>query len=445
MCVGCGACAVRTGGKISVTLGRYGVHTADLTAASGPELRAASAVCPFSDESPDEDELAAASFGGLPTDDRIGRVLTLHAGRLRNDEELVASSSGGLTSWTLARLMERGVADGVIHVGRAEDGRFGYRISHSTGELLEHRKSVYTSSTLDQVVSSIRADGRRYILVGVPCFIRAARALTRHDPVLKEQLVYFVGLVCGHLKSTFFAESLAWQAGISPSELESVDFRVKRPGRRANDYAYEARSRSGRVRTRPVRRTIDANWGYGAFQPEACNFCDDVFAETADVVFGDAWLPQYLDDWRGTNVVVTRDRLALDILREGRDSGAIVLEDLSAEDMARSQAGSLRHRRDGLRVRLADDAAAGSSVPRKRVRPGYDHVSPQRVALIRQRRVIGTVSARAFATARQRGDLRLYLRPMGEAIKTYRNIERVRSSLPGRVVARLREWRRRWW
>ena len=74
------------------------------------------------------------------------------------------------------------------------------------------------------------------------------------------------------------------------------------------------------------RAAIDGNWAFGAFQPAACNSCDDVFAETADVVFGDAWLPQYTDDWRGTNVVVTRspeaDRILADGVRDGTSSSS---------------------------------------------------------------------------------------------------------------------------
>lgn len=40
---------------------------------------------------------------------------------------------------------------------------------------------------------------------------------------------------------------------------------------------------------------------------KACDFCDDVFAETADIALGDAWLPEYVQDGNGTNVVVTRN------------------------------------------------------------------------------------------------------------------------------------------
>ena len=37
----------------------------------------------------------------------------------------------------------------------------------------------------------------------------------------------------------------------------------------------------------------------------ACEFCDDVVGETADMSVGDAWLPGYVSDWRGTSVVVS--------------------------------------------------------------------------------------------------------------------------------------------
>ena len=43
------------------------------------------------------------------------------------------------------------------------------------------------------------------------------------------------------------------------------------------------------------------------FKYKACDFCDDVFAETADVVVGDAWIPKYLT--QGNSLVVTRSSL----------------------------------------------------------------------------------------------------------------------------------------
>src|SRR5699024_1549087 len=101
-------------------------------------------------------------------------------------------------------------------------------------------------------------------------------------------IAYYVGLVCGHLKSQFFAESMAWQTGVSPERLSDVDFRVKNPGRSASSYDFSATDHSGDTHIRATASLAGGSWGHGAFQPEACNFCDDIFAETADIVFGDA-------------------------------------------------------------------------------------------------------------------------------------------------------------
>ncbi|WP_354003125.1 Coenzyme F420 hydrogenase/dehydrogenase, beta subunit C-terminal domain [Alteromonas mediterranea] len=35
------------------------------------------------------------------------------------------------------------------------------------------------------------------------------------------------------------------------------------------------------------RRACYTDWRYAFFQPNACNYCDDISAETADIVFGD--------------------------------------------------------------------------------------------------------------------------------------------------------------
>ena len=444
MCVGCGGCSIRTSGAIPVRLDRYGVYQADLTSATAAQIEAANAICPFTDASKDEDRLAEERYGSLPSDGRIGRYRSVFAGRLADDGRSIDSSSGGLTSWFLGELLDRGVVDGVVHVGRTE-GRelFGYTISRSSMALFASRKSMYYSTTLDEVVREVRGDGRRYAIVGVPCFITAMRHLEEVDTDLRDQFTWHIGLVCGHLKSQFFAESLAWQAGVPPEDLEAIDFRVKNPARRSYSYDYEVRGRARGPRLRRTQAAIDGSWGYGAFQPGACNFCDDVFAETADVVFGDAWLPKYTDDWLGMNVVVTRHADADRILADGVRDSVIRLEELTVEDAARSQAGNFRHRRDGLRVRLADDLAAGLSVPRKRVDAGYEGISTQRIALIRQRRVMSELSFTAFAEARASGRLSAYTRPMRAAIARYRRVESAGKSLPTRARESLRSLLRR--
>lgn len=436
ICIGCGACAVATSGAVMVTLTPRRQYLADLSRASEEERRVASSVCPFSDEAASENELGAPHPSpDLRYDQRLGSYSRTMAGSVSTEGDRLRSSSGGMTTWTLQRLLEQRIVDAVIHVGRGTGGElFEYTISSTVEELLAARKSQYYATTLVEVLKEVvESDPREYALVGVPCFVKAARLLCEQDEVLRERIVTFVGLVCGHLKSQYFAESLAWQLGVAPDELEQVDFRVKHSGRSASDYDIAATRRpDGETVTAPTRSLVGGNWGHGAFQPEACNFCDDVFAETADVVFGDAWLPDYASDWRGTNVIVSRSALIDELIDEGVADGSIQLNEISVDSAATSQAGNFRHRHAGLAVRLADDLAAGLSVPRKRIEPGVGHVTARRRKLVRHRRKMSVLSFQSFAEARKDGDLDLYLSAMRKAIRRYAVIE----ASPWRRLAR---------
>ncbi len=436
MCVGCGACGVATDGRIPVTIRPRGYYEADLTGASEADLAIGSRVCPFANESPNENEVADPIFGDLPHDDRIGHYRSLFAGRITDDAEIPRSSSGGLTNWTLSQLLERGLVDGVIHVGDLDQPMFGYVVSTNPQDLRNGRKSKYHPASFDEVLRSIRGNSKRYAFVGIPCAIKAARHVASEDSVLGEQIAYFVGIVCGHLKTTAYPESFAWQLGIEPSDLDTVDFRIKDPELTSRQYKFGARAKStGEWKEAQTLSLVGGSWGHAVFQLNACNYCDDVFAEAADVVFGDAWLSKYEIDWRGTNVVVTRNEVIDDILREGARAGAISRDDLDPDSVARTQAGNYRHRRDGLAVRLADDEAAGEWTPIKRVHPGYDHVTPDRVDLIRKRRQISEVSQIAFEQAKESNDLQVYMNAIKPLIGAYQN--ETKMSFPIRVRNKL--------
>jgi len=429
VCVGCGACTVASQGRIPMALNEIGAYQAELAQASADDLRSASAVCPFSNDAPNEDELARRHLSVAPhTDVHLGRYLSVYAARVEAGEDVTLSSSGGLTSWILIQLMQAGLIDGVIHVaaGERNDGRlFEYTVSTSVEALRTRRKSNYYATTFAEALMQVKGDGRRYAFVGVPCYVKAARALKDADAVLASQLSFFVGLVCGHLKSPGFAELLAWQVGVPPGELAAVDFRIKSPGRTAGDYSFGAmRQGEGRAtsnsahvsgphasqtepaaHTAPTRSLLGGNWGHAMFQLKACDFCDDIFAEVADVALGDAWLPEYENDWRGTNVIVNRHDGIEDLLQRGGECGALFLRELPVAQAVASQAGNVRHRWDGLSVRLADAAEAGQWVPHKRIQPGSRPQPALRQELIRLRQRLSAQSHVWFRQARQRGSL----------------------------------------
>lgn len=234
-------------------------------------------------------------------------------------------------------------------------------------------KSRYYPVEMSKVLDWAKSNPGRYAMVGIPCFIKAVRLLQLTDPVFKERVRYCIGLFCGHLKSTRYADTLGWEMGIDLGDLATIDFRVE--GESASRYQVSATGSDGQNVVRPNNTLLVADWGYGMFKYHACDYCDDVMAETADVSFGDAWLPDFSSDPRGTNVVVARSKQAADIL--GLAVPEIDLVELSAKNVAQSQAAGIRHRREGLSHRLATRTERDRPV--KRVAPAR---APRRRATI---------------------------------------------------------------
>ena len=361
LCVGCGSCAERMRWDADGFLKpeRTSVPS-DLFARQ----------CPFSPAAPNEDDIAAERFPQAPAlDARIGRFEAAYVGHVAINPFRPNGSSGGLTNWVAAELLSSGEVDGVAHVAPADpaSGRlFAYRISRSMDELSAGAKSRYYPVELSQILAEIRQRPGRYAVVGIPCFIKAINLLRRADPLITERLTHTLGLFCGHMKSAAMVESFAWQLGTELRRVRAIDYRIKDETRPANWYRAHLDLAGGGSAEQDWWHLADGDWGAGFFQNPACDWCDDVVAETADIAFGDAWVQPYSSDGRGTNVVIVRSKAMKELIERGRADGRLDLEPVDAEFIVRTQAAGLRHRRDGLAYRLSWRRPQGV-VPAKRV------------------------------------------------------------------------------
>ena len=159
----------------------------------------------------------------------------------------------------------------------------------------------------------------------------------------------------------------------------------------------------------PTNQLIGADWGAGAFKYKACDFCDDVFAETADVVLGDAWLPEYVQDSYGTNVVVTRNDNIQQLIVNARSEGRLVLDDVGVEKAIQSQDAGLRHRKVAISYRLYCEKAGKSWVPTKRTSPSTSLSPRYEMKRQRLRTELRDLSHRSFLNAKQANNLAAYI------------------------------------
>jgi coenzyme F420-reducing hydrogenase beta subunit len=278
---------------------------------------------------------------------------------------------------------------------------------------------------MSEVIDTIRNTSQTYAIVGVPCFIKAIRLLAREDSKIRDRIKFCIGLTCGHFKSARFADMFAWQCGVAPSDLISIDFRVKLPGRDANNYGVKVIGlQNGReVQCTKINREFYGYlWGHGFFKYYACDYCDDVFAETADISFGDAWLEQYLKDYQGTNIVIIRNKLFLDLIERGITQGRLNLNDISASKVAKSQDAGLRHRRQGLSYRLYLKDKAGQWRPPKRVSPGFEHLNNKLRKIFVLREKMSQESHFAFDEALNKGSFNVFKSRMDKLLRKYNSL-----------------------
>src|SRR5699024_2585646 len=399
-------------------------------------------VCPFYDNE-NETELASEVFTdrNVEFNDYTGYYLQNFVGYVKESKFREKGSSGGMGNWIASKLLEENFVDGIIHVKESNNSAmlFEYQISYTLDELYKGAKSRYYPIELSKVLKLVKENEGRYALVGIPCFIKSVRLLAKQDKIISERIKFFIGLVCGHLKSDMFAKSIGWQLGIEPDNLENIDFRKKLPGRGANDYGVEV---FGDVdgeeisMTSPTKELFTTNWGQGYFKYNACEFCDDVLAETADITVGDAWLPDYQDDYLGTNVITVRNSTILELINRNIKEDNLYLDEVTAETVYDSQAGGFRHRRDGLSYRLYLKDQEKEWRPRKRVNAS-NNLTKKRKAIYSNRMKLTENSFRAYKKAYNQDDFNVFIEEMTPLVQKYKNV--MRTSFIRRVLRKVKK------
>lgn len=447
-CIGCGACAAIAGSSIKMKFDQFKKLQATLESSSEPTNVDVSVlkVCPFSNHSKNEDEIGKELFGNnFIKHEKLGFVQATYAGYVVDPEFRANGSSGGVGTWILTELYKQGLIDMVAHVQSnnptPENPKlFQYKVSNTIEEITKGAKSKYYPVELSGVLEEIKKKPGRYAVVGLPCFVKSVRLLTKHDPVLAERIKFCVGLVCGHLKSAHFAGMLSWQVGIPPQNLETFDFRTKLEGHNANLYGITATGTiNGEKVTRvspPVNRLFGSNWGWGLFKYKACDYCDDVVAETADITIGDAWLPKFVKDSQGTNIIIVRNQVINEIIKNAQEKNEIRIETTEPEEVVQSQQSGFMHRREGLAYRLYLADAKKEWRPSKRVQASNTAIDKKTKEKQKLRMLIAEKSHIAFENALTYDSLHSFQTKLAPFIRRYNRL--YKSSLWIRLVNKIK-------
>lgn len=373
LCIGCGICVGVCPRKVlEIQDNKYGEYVPSEVRACDSGCGFCLEVCPFSSNQ-NETQMGAKIYGGV---ERIkylfetGYYLDSYVGY--SNEFRLSSASGGMATWFLTKILREGIVDYVVCPTPQKNSEklFSFEILSDENSVRMASGSVYYPVEMSGVVQHILENPGRYAVTGLPCFIKALRLASQKNRKLGERIVFTIGLVCGQMKNknyTQYISSLVSKGNLI--NIQKVYYRGKSPEKPAGNYYYQFINEQGSQYKIFWNEGVSEAWINRWFTPNACNYCDDVFAELADVTFMDAWLPEYSRDNRGTNLVLVRSPEILTFIQEGKEKREISANKISIKRLIESQAGILDFKRKQLSYRLYLVLQNDQEVPEKRVSP----------------------------------------------------------------------------
>lgn len=433
-CVGCGNCAhIAPSQFVMEEDGFANLIKNQKSERQIPIFELVDKVCPFSGVSSDEDILRKRLYGELSNFNfALGFYEKIHIGWDNNEGDRIASSSGGLASFVAKEALLSGLVDAVIVVSY-ENG-IGYSVVRNMSDLEAARQSKYILKGYHNILEEVASIDGRYMFFGVPCHVKAIRLLCEQQTIFANRIIYTAAVFCGHQKTKAFSEYIAWQLGVPPQKFDSLTYRVKQPGYKSHEYFYRANSIDGKSNQSIVSSMRWLDWGLGLFKLKACDYCDDVAGETADIIFGDAWIKPFTSDYRGTNVVICRNNQLQELLNISREKGLITLLDADESAIFASQGANFRHRKEGLLERINEASNKGNWFPKRRDSLFDKFVrNPARRDLYIQRMLIAQESHKVFEIARSKGDIEYFFSGMSPAVEKYYKLQRTELSYMERI------------
>jgi len=373
LCIGCGICAAICPQKIlEMKWNNYGEYMPVESVPCMKECGLCLKVCPFMDSEDNEDTIGKYLYGsvqGIVHRPETGFSLSAYVG-YADEEHRSSGSSGGMVTWILERLLEEKIVDNVVCVtpDNNPEKLFTFADINNSKDIRTGAGSAYYPVEMSKVIRHIIETPGRYAIVGLPCFIKAIRLAQKNNKKLNERIIVTLGLVCGQLKNKYFTDYIATLAGVQ-GKVTAVRYRGKSLDRPVSNFYYSFTNDKGEEKRISWNDGISEAWLNRWFTPKACNYCDDIFAECADVVCMDAWLPEYSQDRKGMSLVLIRSPVIEQVINNGNSSQEIFLNPIAVERVVQSQEEVITTKRQHLAHRLYLDHKRGRATPKKRIMP----------------------------------------------------------------------------
>ena len=325
-----------------------GVHVPSLNAERCNECSACLEVCPG--RSVDFAQLNLDIFGRNPGDILLGNYDNCYIGYAADHAIRYNSSSGGMVTALLLHALEAGTIDGVLVTRTRPDRPLQPEpfVARTREEVISAARSKYCPVPANIALKEILAakEGERFAVVGLPCHLHGMRKAEAVDERLRRAIRIHFGLFCEHADTFLNTDFMLGRYGIKSEAVARLDYRGRGwPG------SMVIEKKDGTQTTVPLRRWLIWH-ALRLSVPKCCRLCCDETAELADISFGDAWLPELQHDHVGTSIIVSRNEVAEQLLRDAALRGRVVLEKANPRDVVRSQIDALYRKKKEISAHI---------------------------------------------------------------------------------------------
>jgi coenzyme F420 hydrogenase subunit beta len=362
LCVSCGACVSEApvGSMRMVLNNNIGMHLPEIVdpkkvTGHGSEFD----VCPGAGLA--INKISMELYGDKPTNSlELGRYLSSYAARSNDPQILERASSGGVMTAIANFLIQNNYVDAATWVKFEYGNNMGPRpveyLSKSFEDLKEGQGSKYCPTSMNLLVRECIEKGGKYLFCGTPCQVAALRLAIRKHPELSAVFPLTMAHFCGGFRDYRQLDWIINKHGLNPADIEY--FRFRGNGQPGEMYA---RSKSGYSVAEPYPSYLR---DCPIPKLKRCIFCIDGTGQLADFACGDAWLPRYINDDYSWSIIISRSEVALRVIDEMTQLGCLTIEELSFDDVVKSQKSNLTSKVKRQYKRMKLFSLVGATLPK---------------------------------------------------------------------------------
>lgn len=269
-------------------------------------------------------------------DFRIGYYRSLGATYTLDNDFLIKSSSGGMMTYFAYYLLKEKIVDGILTV------KFSYTdqgpvphpfIAKNKQELLSAQGSKYMPIPLLQNIDDILSYHGSLAVIGTPCQIAGIRLFQKTNSQLNEKIKFCIANFCGGYRDFRETERIFKIFKINKKNISYFSYRGNgQPGTMSI-------SQVTGTKTHISYPEYSRLTGYTKYY--RCRLCVDATGELADISFGDAWLPRFINSGKKWSFYICRSKKAEKILEDIKAKNEATFKDISKDDLLLSQKGNI--------------------------------------------------------------------------------------------------------